>query len=305
MITINNSTEQFLLNVARIEKRSQDLQNQVSSGVRVAMASDAPESVGMILDLQSSAARNVQSLANLDAYGTEIQQGSTALQSAVDILQQARTIATQAASDPLQMVKRVSLAEMVKSLLERMVGVTRSSIESRFIFSGGKDKSAPYKLDLSAPRGVARLVEMTASPEVLDPTGVPLPAALNAQQIFDPETGTGQAAPYNAFAALNRLRTSLENNDSQGISASIDSLGAAFDYVNEQLAYYGVAQQRILAASDLAHSYGVTLQKALSNVRDADVAAAAVELTQAKASQEAAMQAEGGRLTSTLFDYLR
>ena len=63
-------------------------------------------------------------------------------------------------------------------------------------------------------------------------------------------------------------------------------------------------ENRIQDASNFATSYDTQLRTEISNIEDADIPSAALELTQSNTQLEAAMTMQGKMPTSTLFNYL-
>jgi flagellar hook-associated protein 3 FlgL len=106
------------------------------------------------------------------------------------------------------------------------------------------------------------------------------------------------------FATLQALQAALAANDESAITATAGALHAAASHVNTQLSYYGVLQQRISTAVDLAEKYQVQATVALSEQRDTDLPAAVLELTQIRTAQEAAFGAQAKLQQKSLFDYL-
>ena len=103
---------------------------------------------------------------------------------------------------------------------------------------------------------------------------------------------------------MNSLRVALANNDSAGINTAISSLQTAQDYLSQQLAFYGGVQNQISNAQDVAQKFQLQDQTALSGLKDTDIAAASVAMTQQQASYQAAIQAEAAMPKTSLFSYL-
>ena len=106
------------------------------------------------------------------------------------------------------------------------------------------------------------------------------------------------------FAALNGLLTSLLNNDQTGISNALSNLQQASERVNNAEAFYGTVENRIQDATTFASNYDTQLTTEIGDKQDADVTAAAMEMSQASTQMQAAMQMQGQMPKSTLFDYL-
>ena len=91
----------------------------------------------------------------------------------------------------------------------------------------------------------------------------------------------------------------------QARAAANSALQSAGTYLNQQLEFYGEAEDRVSMSTDLAQKFQTQQQAQLSNLRDADVPTAALQLSQAQTAQQAALSAESeieqGR---NLFSYL-
>ncbi len=186
----------------------------------------------------------------------------------------------------------------------RLVGLTSTQVNGIYIFSGDASGTAPYQVNTASPTGVDRLVTAAATQQVADPTGITFQTGMTAQDLFDKRDAMDNPAPENAFAALNNLQLALQAGDTTAIADAIGSINTASTWVNQQLGFYGAAQNRIAAAIDLAQKFQVQTQTNLSNLQDTDVAGTAVRVTQLTTALNAAMAAQGKRPTSTLFDYL-
>ena len=110
--------------------------------------------------------------------------------------------------------------------------------------------------------------------------------AKTAAEIFDPQSN-GAPTAQNTFAAINSLLTSLQNNDTAGVNAAAASLQTASTYLNDQLAFYGEAENQISTATTLAQQFQLQEKSNLSQDQDADIPTAALELTQAQTQQQA------------------
>ena len=296
--------DQFLADLASIQSRLESAQRQISSGLRVSRPSDDPDAVDDILQFQGRIALNQQSLSNLGRLKTEVDAGENALQTAIHIFDQATVLGSQGASSVTTAEQRSILALQVQGLLEDLVGLSQTQVEDRFIFSGDSDQSPAYQLNLTAANGVDRLFPQESTRLVQLPGGSLLEASKTAQEIFDRRNPDDSIAAGNAFAALNNLRLALENNDESAIQSALSDVKEAGKYLNQELAFYGVVQQRTAAAVDLAQKYDVQWKAALSDARDADLPAAAVELAQAQTQQEATLSAQSMVRRVSLFDFL-
>ncbi len=301
---LTQSSEAFLTNIARVQRTIDDASRQVSSGKRVNVASDAPGSIDTIMQLQTGGARDQQILTNLAVVKTDADAADSALSSATQIMDRARTLATEANTFSMDASGRQSIAGEVQSLLEQMVSISRTTVQGRYVFGGDQDGTPPYDVDLTADTGVVRLTTAGATRRVEDASGGSFAVSKGAQEIFDNRNSDDTPAADNVFYALNTLRVGLLANDTTQISAANASIQTASDHLNLSQAFYGTVQNRIQDANSFATSDQTQLKIQLSQKEDADVTAAALAITQGNTQLQAAFAMQAKMPRTTLFDFM-
>ena len=300
---LDGSTQSYLDNLDRIQSRLNDVTRQLSSGIRVGMPSDDPTAVPGILKTLSQIARNTQTQTNLNQVKTELDTGDSTLQSAVTALEQAISLGTQAASTQSASQNAVFL-QQAQAIQQQLVNASNTSVNGRYIFSGDLDGQPTYVLDASQPEGVKQLASVISTQNITDGAGATLWVPRTAQEIFDPKNADGTPASGNVFAAVNSLVLALQNKDQTAAATAVDSLKAADDHLNQQLGFYGIAENRVADTLNSLSSAAAAEKQSLGDERDTDVAGAAIELTQVTTQQQAALSAGAKISKLSLFDYL-
>jgi flagellar hook-associated protein 3 FlgL len=301
---INSEGERFINAVNNIQARFNTAQQQVSTGLKVNQPSDAPDQLSPILQLHAEINQNQALQSPLNSAQTTVNAAEQALSSSVNLLQNASVLATEATGASQNADSRAALAQNAQGLLQQMVANSNTTVAGNFVFGGDQNQTQLYQLDVSSPTGVDRLAVATNTDLVQGPGGVQIGASLTANTIFDHRNPDDTVAPDNVFSALNGLVVALQNNDTAGINASISALQTTSTYMNNQLAFYGTAQDQITTAVNSAQNNTVQLQTELSNRQDADETAAITQLTQAQTQLQAALAAQARTPTTTLFDVL-
>jgi len=304
---ISPSGAQFLAALDQIQSRMQQAQSQLSSGLKFQNASDAPDEVSNILMMRADIGSNNQVQSNLNSVSTEVNTAQQALSSAEQLVEKALTVAAQGASGTQTAATNADLAQEVSGILSELISTANTQVGSRYVFGGDAYTSQPYAADTVNPDvggGVVQLTTTQASRQIRDPLGNTFSVDMTAQQIFDDQNPDGTPAADNVFTAVNQLRVALQNNDTAGIQNSITALTTADDYLNQQLGFYGAAENRVQAATNLSQQMDLTYQTALSNAQDADMAQAATELTQSQTQEQAALQSQGMMPRNSLFNFL-
>jgi len=285
--TISASAQQYLADLNQTQAQIQQAQSQVSSGLKVQQPSDDPSAIAEILQLQTTMAQNQQIQTNLGGASTELSTADSSLQAAIQAVQSAISIGEQGANGTTTAETQTQLAQQIAGIQQTLVGITQTNVNGRYIFSGDQDSQPPYQLDATQPEGVRQLVTSGSTRVITDATGTSIAVAKTAQEIFDPKDGSGNPTAGNTFAAINSLLTALQTNDTTGVSAAVTSLQSASSYLNDQLAFYGEAENQISTATTLAQQFQLQEKSNLSDLQDANLPAAALELTQAQTQQQA------------------
>jgi len=306
MITnIDPQNAQFLTDLDRIQEKISQANNQVSSGLRITVASDAPDEIGTLLQLRANQLHNSQIQSNLTLAQTNAQAADNALSSSIQLMDTATSLATQGATATADATTRSNLAQQVESILQQMVSNSQTNVQGLYIFSGDQGETPQYTWDPTKADPVVAGQGAASTQQIENPAGGTFSASLTAQQIFDDQDpATGLPATDNVFNALNTLVTALENNDTAGIANSITLLQAASSHLNTSQAFYGNVEDQIQGASSYASNYDVQLQTEIGNIQDADIASAATELTEGNTQLQAAMEMQGQMPHTSLFSYL-
>ncbi len=301
--SINSNAEIFLGNLQQIEARVSTAEQQLSSGLRVNVASDAPDQISGILQLRAQIAAVQQTQQNLTAVTPQVQSAEGAIQQAVQVLDTATALATEAAGTTSSASQRLDLAPQVQGILQQLVSLSQTAVNGQYIFSGDLSGQPSYTMN-AAGDGVQQMIQPGPPGQVQDANGVGISIGLTAQQIFDDRDANGNATSGNVFAAVTGLLTALNNNDGTGIQTALGNLQSASAYLNNQSSFYGAAQNNLTAAGNTASTTVTQLQQQLSSAQDTDAAQAALELQSALTAEQAAMTAQAQFKPQSLFNYL-
>src|SRR5579872_5264065 len=212
----------FLTNLNRLENQIAQSNQEISSGLRITVASDAPDQIGTLLQLRANQQHNSQIQSNLTLAKMDARAADDSLTSSIQLVETATTLATQGATATADANARASLAQQVASILQQMISNSQTSVEGRFIFSGDQDGAPQYTWDATQPNPVVAAADASASTRLVeDPAGGTFNASLTARQIFDNRDSAGDPAADNVFGALQTLQAALTADDTGRITNSI------------------------------------------------------------------------------------
>jgi flagellar hook-associated protein 3 FlgL len=302
--SLDPSDQIFLVGVSQIQQQITAANQQLSSGLKVTVASDAPDQIDDLLQLRADQAQNTQISTNLGMEQTNAQAADGALSSAIQLMDTATQLAAEGANTSETPTSLQTLAQQVASVQTEMVNLSQTQVQGRYIFSGDLDQTPSYQLDLTAPDGVDQLSNAASTRQVQNPEGGTFSPAMTAQQIFASQNADGTDAGSNVFAALNNLRVAMLANNQAGITTAQGQIQQGLVQLNTAQSFYGNVENIITNATNFGSTYDTQLTIQISGIQDADATSAALQLTQDTTQLQAAFEAQGKMPTSSLFDYL-
>jgi flagellar hook-associated protein 3 FlgL len=298
--SLDPSRQQFLNNLSLIDQQMQQAQTELSTGLRVNQASDAPDEVSAILEARASLSAAQQINTDLGQTTTEVNTGEQSLESAVTLFDQVQTLGAEGDTATATAASQANMGQQVNSILQQMVGLADTQVAGRYIFSGDSDQQQPYTIDTTqTPPVVSSYLGSATTRMAQHPDGSTFPVALTAQTVFDSSDPT-----TNVFSSIQNLANALNSGDSSAIQTAVSGLSAVGDYLNQQLSFYGTTQDTVQEATAYGQTLQTQLQTQLSNLEDADSAAAIEQLTQAQTQDQAALQSEALLPRTSLFNFL-
>jgi flagellar hook-associated protein 3 FlgL len=148
----------------------QNVQDQLSSGLRYSRASEDPSSAIRVIGLQSQREFNTQAITNLNASQSFLNITELNLSEAQNLLNEARGIGISSIDSTRTVTEREAFASQINSILERMVAVGNTKFQDRSLFAGGLVRDTPLveynsqvrfqgnDLDLRTASGVGQYV---------------------------------------------------------------------------------------------------------------------------------------------------
>ncbi len=299
---LNAAGLQFVNQVDYLQQSLTRIQSELSSGLAVQVASDAPDQVSSILQLHADLQQNSQIQKKLNSARTEAQTADQSLSTASSIMNQVATLASEGLGLTATSQTRQTLASTVGTLLQQMVSISNTTVSGSYIFSGDNSQNPSYSYD-SATGTVQRLQVSASTKQVQDGSGGSFAVGLSANQIFDARDSTDTAIPgQNVFAAISSVYTALQSNDTAGLQTAVASVQTSSSYLSTQQAFYGNVETQVTSALSNVSNLALSYQTDLSNRQDANETTAIIQMQQYTTTLQAALAAESKMPRATLFD---
>ena len=267
-------------------------QDQISSGKRIRRPEDDPVAVARALNFRSGLASVAQSLRNIDASTNWLNATDTALQSLVDVTQQAQRLTLAGANDALSQDERQALASQVEELFEQLVQIGNSRYQGRYLFSGFKTDTAPFSVDGQPPSQVNYHGDQGQMVHEIEP-GITMTVNLIGEDVF-----------MDLFSTLISLRDALRTGSGEDIAPFKDDLDAALTSALDTRAALGAKINRLQNTTTRLHEVETDLAGFLSQAEDLDIAEAILKFSAEEYTYQAALAVNARILRTSLIDFL-
>ncbi len=129
--------------------RLADAEVAISSTKRIRVFSDDASGASRALDLRTVIQRTIQSRSSIDDGQRAADTQAEVLNSASDLIAQARALGESGASDGKTDSDLKSLATEVDSILDQLVASANQRVEGRYLFAGSKTETKPFNVTRS------------------------------------------------------------------------------------------------------------------------------------------------------------
>ncbi|MEB3186377.1 MAG: flagellar hook-associated protein FlgL [bacterium] len=303
-VTNRMITDNVFRNSSAHLERLATLQNQLASGRRIEKPSDDPTGINQIMLLDSVLKDQQQYSRNIDQVVTWLDTTDSALGDAANIVQRARDLAVQGASDTSSRESRQALAREVLQIRDQLRGVANTQLAGRYIFAGSQTVTEPY------PDKKPTTAEGKSKLDSEDRLGVAIGPGLSIEYN---QTGPDVFGKYvdsvdSIFEDLGDLANilSLSDDTTYGkISDLIGNIDARLTAINDARADVGGKRNRVELLASRYNNLEVALKDLKSSYQDADIPALISDFTLTQQVYQSSLAASAKIMQPTLMDFLR
>lgn len=291
-VTQNMMVRQSLSAIETNASRLAQSQEQLSTGRRLNRPSDSPGDTIAAMRVRGEQAALAQHTRNAEDGMGWLNQLDGALSSITSQVRRARDLALQGANEGMSSASaREALAVEVDQLRESLIATANSQYLGRPVFGGITAGASAY--DASGVWvGQAGAVNRTIG------NGVSIAVNVNGPDVF----GVDGAS---LFDELESLSNSLRAGDTAGIQTSITELNTRQDAIITTQAGVGIRAKRVEQVLTDATSSDLSLTSRLSDLEDADLIKAAIDVKLQEVAYQSALATSARVLSNSLLDYLR
>ena len=306
-VTNGTMTTELLRDVNDLTSRMARSQKQISSGRAISAPSDDPLGTQRALGLRSTIAGSQQQQRNIDEANGWLQTTDDALSDVSSVINRARELTVQGASDSLGPSQLEAIALEIDQLAEAVKQSANASYQGTYVFAGAATTTAPYSIAPGVDGFQADqtgVVARTIGPGVSVQINTNANALLGSGNPSGPGSGDGKLiATLRDIAAHLRSnvpadRDALRNGDLAALSNSLDA-------VSQSRATVGAVMSRLDSAKTRLASIEDTTTSLLSETEDTDLTKAILDLTNQQNAYQAALRSGASVIQPSLLDFLR
>jgi len=291
-VTQNMAVKQSLAAIAANAARLAESQEQMTTGRRLNRPSDSPADAAAAMRTRGELAAQKQHARNAEDGLGWLNQTDGALGSMITQVRRARELALQGANGgALGQQARDALATEVEQLRASLISVANTQYVGRPVFGGITAGGAAYD-GSGAWVGSAHPVHRTIG------AGVQVQVNVDGPDVFGPDGAS-------LFDDLGALAADLRAGDDAGIRAGIDALAGRLEALATAQAEVGTRAKRVETALTAATDNELALATRLSDLEDADLIKAAIDVKLGEVAYQAALAGSARVLSVSLMDYLQ
>jgi len=298
-VTQGMMTRRSLNNLNYQVRRLMQLQEQLSTGLKVNDPSDDPLAARRAVNVRAAMEKTEQYITNISSTESQLTETDSALQTVTNVLQRTRELCVQGASGTNSQTQRDLVAVEINQLVESLVEQANHQTHGRYIFGGTRTGSAPFTVTRNANGEITSVAYVGNEEDINISVGDTIDLAINEN---------GQAAflsSQNLFQTLISIRDNLRNNEqSQLQNERLSELKTAQDQILSSVARVGAIQNRLDGLKEDLETYVDQLNETLSDNIDADYADTVISLDAQSNAFRAALNAVGRVIQPTLLDFI-
>lgn len=297
-------TDKILINLRQQMKEQDRLFEQISSNKKIIRPSDDPIATSKSIDFRNQLNRNQEYENVVNSADVWTNMTSAALDDSISTWNRFNEIAIAASDGSKNAADRLGMAEEIEQLLQHLIQIGNTSHAGRYLFSGSKTQTPPFRFESDANTGKIQGVYYEGDSfvrQVKTKDSGTLSFSISGSNAGSPDkrgSFIDSNEDIDAFKSMIQLRDKLLNNDIMGISGA----GGIIDQVEQVAASLSSAQVRLGGAQEVLEldrnrlvEQNADLEQFLSEIEDADVAKLIMELNNVQNVYEAAL-ASGGRI---------
>lgn len=302
-VTENSTASMVLNNLQSIRERTDILQRQASTMLKLNSPGDDPQGATQVLDMKAQ-------LSSLDQYGRNIKTGQTWLlqmDSTLDgmgtLLSRAQEIATAMSNGTYSANDRETYLQEIKGIKNQLVSLGNTQVAGRYLFGGFAADSPPFATN-DVNGSASGAYQGTSDEFAIEiDRGVRLAVTFSGDKLLHGSPASGNN-DTDILGTLDNLMTALAANDESGIRNQLTTLDDGLNQVLAVRGELGGRLQRLDNTLALHEGTKLNVNSLVSERQDVDIMQVLSDLKKQETALQAALSATSRMSSQSLLDYL-
>lgn len=291
-----NQTE----NLQDLKTQTVKLQEQISTGKQVNLASDDPVAFSDLAMLKARGARLHQYGRNIDVARQRLSLEEASLSQATNILTRLHELSIQGANDTLTAADRKLMSNEVQGLSKSLVALANTQDANGLPIFGGFQSAQPFQQ--ATPDGPVFYKGDAYEVEQVVGDHEKVTVGFSGHEVFD-RVPMGSGPSKSVFDIVKSMGDALARGDSPATGK--DEINAALDHITGQLALVGSRTAILDSAQEKLDSAKTATTAQISILEDTDMEKAISQLKQKLMVLDAAQASFVKIADLSLFNYLK
>ncbi|MDE1948017.1 MAG: flagellar hook-associated protein FlgL [Burkholderiales bacterium] len=309
-ITTANNYANSIASMQAQQQALDSAQQQISTGLRVAVPGDDPIAAARAERALATMVGNEADQRALQASQNMTTQVESALGSATDLLQQARSLVTQAGDGSLGPSDYGSIATQLQSIRGQLLAVANSTDGAGSYLFGGQGSKSPPLVDGSG--GVS--YQGTPGQATIQGSQA-MPMGMDGNQVWLQAPNPGGGAPLSPFGVLDGMISSLQAAATStstaakpvvaaAVTTGLSGLDAVAANISAARSSAGGALNSLNSVSTQLQQSTLSAQTTQSNAIDMDMVKGISTVQKLQTNYQAALQSYASIQKISLFNYI-
>lgn len=319
-VTQSMMNTQLLRNISNNMGRMNNLQNQLSTGMKINKPSDDPVGITFALRYRSELDSNDQYIENVSSSLSMLEYTDTSIGQAGDIMQKARELLVQGANGTYDQTSLDAMKVEISQLYNQMVEIGNSQFNGKQVFNGELTGDKPYPT-----MGVDGTVDLAADPPLLKAfqvssdtgsikyelgAGVRLGVNITGNEVFgEGISPTATQAEIegsdNVFSLLQRAHDMLGAGDQAGVSKLLGQVDTRMNSMLTKRAEVGAKVNRVEIIQNRLDDITINLKTVQAKTEDADMSEVITNMKTEENVYQASLSVGAQLIRPSLVDFLR
>ncbi|ADI85793.1 flagellar hook-associated protein FlgL [Geobacter sulfurreducens] len=297
MRVTQNTTANLVLNsLQTIRRRTEELEQQAATGVKINAPGDDPVTAQQILHMKSLMAAGGQYSRNISNGISWLSMTEAAMDEMGNVLTRAKELTVQMANATSDAKARESGMNEIVQLRNQLIQLGNTQLNGRYVFGGFKNDTPPFD-STGAFNGTDDSITIEID------RGAFVPINYSGGELLRGGAPPGSTGT-DIIGVFDNLITALGANDQTAVQAELPNLEDALSQVLSTRTDLGARMNRLEGQKNVIEEMKFSLTKVLSDKQDVDFMQVISDLTKQQTAFEAAIAASGKISQISLLDYL-